>query len=670
MGPGGQEPDDVLIEGGWRARLGRWRAGLAASRLPSFASLALMVGVMAALNFVCGIGMRQSGGYTPIMGALGVYLGTLIIARPSHFLAYWAAGALTLALWSGTHNLPVASAAAIAASKIAATTLGAFGLRRRLGRSTDLTRPGVMWVFMLITVLAMPVLPAGVVALTSPTIPTTPFLTVLLNAFLASALGCAIFTPLVLSIYREELRTAFEPGQRLGNLLLLLGLCIGTSLLFLQRRYPLAYIEMPLMLAVVLRLGMVGASIGSAMVATIATTLTLLGQSRFAVVAGDGATQTILLQLFIATICAQSYPLAVLVSQRRSLELGLIVRETRARFAEAKLRNSEALHRALSENASDIISRFSLQGRRLYVSPSVTDILGYQPTDLVNVDPLSRVHPDDRERFLQVRERMSQGEERIEISYRVARANGGWAWLEARLRLVRNASGQPSEYVSHARDVTRQKETEAQLADAMSELSVLATTDALTGLANRRRFDETLRKEWRRAMRTETPLSLVMLDADHFKRYNDTYGHQAGDACLRALAAAIVSCTKRPGDVSARYGGEEFAVILPGANAEGVTQVAERMRQTVLRLERSHAGSDFGIVTVSIGVATAIPERNSRAETLIAAADAALYAAKRSGRNRVVCHGRADALPDPSPAPPEMQAVVVQLREAQQFGTA
>jgi diguanylate cyclase (GGDEF)-like protein/PAS domain S-box-containing protein len=664
MPSGDLERDFWQIEGGWRARLAAARHFLTGSRLPHPANLALMAAVMLGLNLACIATIVQNGGYTPVMGAVGVYLGAMIIARPDHVLAYWVIGALSIAIWSAPPGIPLAGVALIALSKTIAVSLAGLLLRRRLGRSTDLSRPGMMWSFAVIGLIALPVLPGITIALVRHLTLGTPILDIFISSHLANALGCAIFTPLVLSIYRDELRAALDAGRRVGNLLTLFGLCAATMGLFLQHSYPLAYMELPLMLVVVLRLGMVGASIGTAIVATITIAMTLLGQSRFAIVGADPATKTMLLQLFVATICAQSYPLAVLVLQRRALELGLVVRETRARFAEAKLRRSESLHRALSENASDIVSRFSIEGNRLYVSPSVTDILGYQPQDLVNADPLGRVHPDDRENFLHVRDQMRDAAEKIEVSYRFSRADGGWAWLESRLRLVRNAAGQPSEYVSNARDVTRQKQTEAQLADAMSELSVLATTDGLTGLANRRRFDETLRKEWRRAMRSETPLSLIMLDADHFKLYNDTYGHQEGDACLRALATAFVSCIKRPGDVAARYGGEEFAVILPGADADGVAQVAERMRQTVLQLSRPHISSASGVVTVSIGIATAIPERNSRAEALVAEADAALYVAKRRGRNRVVSFGP-DCQADSEPTEMATEGMVMHLHETQ-----
>lgn len=191
-----------------------------------------------------------------------------------------------------------------------------------------------------------------------------------------------------------------------------------------------------------------------------------------------------------------------------------------------------------------------------------------------------------------------------------------------------------------AGELRRRARSEAQLASANAELSRLASTDGLTHLANRRRFDEALGQEWRRAAREETPLALLLLDVDRFKRFNDEYGHQAGDACLRAIAAAIGRPPCRPGDLIARYGGEEFAVLLPGTDAAGAAEVAERVRSAVEALCRPHAGNAEcgGIVTVSIGVGSVRPSLDAGAagtDALLVAADLALYAAKRDGRNRV-----------------------------------
>lgn len=175
-----------------------------------------------------------------------------------------------------------------------------------------------------------------------------------------------------------------------------------------------------------------------------------------------------------------------------------------------------------------------------------------------------------------------------------------------------------------------------QLEEANLELQRLSTSDSLTRVANRRRFDQYLDWEWRRLSREKKPLSLILCDLDFFKSYNDTYGHQAGDACLQQVANSIQMSVKRPADLVARYGGEEFAIILPNTDAFGGLTVAEEIRQKVKSLKIPHAGSLVNkYVTLSLGLATIIPNLETSPEKLITTADLALYQAKGKGRDRV-----------------------------------
>jgi len=176
-----------------------------------------------------------------------------------------------------------------------------------------------------------------------------------------------------------------------------------------------------------------------------------------------------------------------------------------------------------------------------------------------------------------------------------------------------------------AREMGRRNAAEASLA-------VLATTDGLTGLSNRRHFNEAIDREWRRAMRERTPLALVMCDTDHFKEYNDSHGHQAGDQLLQAIGAAMHLCIKRGADVAARYGGDEFAILLPGASADGAALVAEKLR---IRLEDMCDQREIARSHLSIGVAAMMPMPGESQSVLMAAADQALYRAKELGRNRI-----------------------------------
>ncbi len=174
-----------------------------------------------------------------------------------------------------------------------------------------------------------------------------------------------------------------------------------------------------------------------------------------------------------------------------------------------------------------------------------------------------------------------------------------------------------------------------KLDSANQELKRLSSSDGLTGIPNRRYFDETLDREWRRAKRNGTEISLLMCDVDFFKKYNDAYGHQAGDDCLKEVATTLCQSLERGGDTAARYGGEEFAVILPDTGLGGTLFVAEKARLMIHKLNIPHSGSNHGRVTLSIGIAGMVPNEEDPPQTLIEAADRALYRAKSEGRDRV-----------------------------------
>lgn len=202
-----------------------------------------------------------------------------------------------------------------------------------------------------------------------------------------------------------------------------------------------------------------------------------------------------------------------------------------------------------------------------------------------------------------------------------------------------------SEVVFHAKVRAMQRLVEMQrslvdvtnkLDEANAELLRLSTTDALTGIANRRSFDDFLAREWRRCLRMKKSLSLAMLDIDYFKLFNDKYGHQAGDDCLKQVAAQIARAAPRASDLAARYGGEEFMLVLGETDKDGAMWIAERLRQMVAELKIPHYATDSKHVSVSCGVVSVVPDDKLTLEMLIQSADAALYQAKRDGRDRVV----------------------------------
>jgi len=222
------------------------------------------------------------------------------------------------------------------------------------------------------------------------------------------------------------------------------------------------------------------------------------------------------------------------------------------------------------------------------------------------------------------------------VECRLKNKAGEFIWVEANLRPVRDpVTGAPIGLLNMARDITRRKKIELELKEANAALEAMSLTDALTHVANRRRYDQCLSTEWRRALREKSPLSLLLLDVDWFKSYNDTYGHPCGDGCLEQIAEAAQDVVFRPSDLVARIGGEEFAVILPNTPEAGALEVAEQICSAVRHRRLPHNTNPLGWVTISIGCSTIVPSDGLSASTLMRLADKALYTAKHGGRNQV-----------------------------------
>jgi len=186
------------------------------------------------------------------------------------------------------------------------------------------------------------------------------------------------------------------------------------------------------------------------------------------------------------------------------------------------------------------------------------------------------------------------------------------------------------------RDISERKLVEEELASLQRKLEQFSYQDSLTGIANRRMFDQTLDREWNRALRNQKPLSLMLIDIDFFKQFNDFYGHQQGDDCIISVARALTSISKRASDLVARYGGEEFVILLPETEARGARQLADMCRHKIIEQQIPHESSkNSNVVTISIGVSTIIPLASTQPESLFSAADKLLYKAKKNGRNRV-----------------------------------
>jgi len=609
--------------------------------LPPLGHLAA-VSIVSALAAWAGIELtREAGSVAAVWFTNGILLAVLLTRPTRYWPALLAAGLAGDVVVGHLVGDPLAQTAVLEGSNGVEILLAASLLYYRRGRTPDLTLPGGLIEFALIGVLLAPALSGLMAARLLSPMWGVRFPRLLVRWYLGDALGIAVMTPLVLSLLRCELMPLLAPAT-LARTLGVVGahLLIATAV-FAQSRVPLLFLLFPPLLLAVGLLGFPGAGLVVLPTAAIAFGVTVSGHGPLTLIPDISPAQRLaFLQVYLAVLCATAYSVGVIVAERRRLNQALLDQHVR-------LARSERLYRLLADNASDIITRVRLDGRRLYVSPSVTDVLGWSVEEMVQADLRKHVHPDDFAVFMAVRDRMQAGVMRASATYRYRRKDGSWAWLETRAHLVRGPDGTPIEFIGNLRDVSRQKEAELALEGAMAELAEQATTDGLTGVPNRRCLEEMLAKEWRRAMRVADPLSLLLIDVDHFKGFNDLYGHQAGDECLRFVARTIAATIRRPHDLVARYGGEEFVVVLPATTLDGAERMAQGIRTTIAGLAVPHAATSGGAVTVSVGAASAIPTSDTEPAMLIEAADGALYTAKRNGRNRVDVADRPAAIRSP-----------------------
>jgi diguanylate cyclase (GGDEF)-like protein/PAS domain S-box-containing protein len=306
--------------------------------------------------------------------------------------------------------------------------------------------------------------------------------------------------------------------------------------------------------------------------------------------------------------------------------------------AERTLRKSEAHYRLLANNIADVIILIDARSLLRYVSQSVEPVLGLHPENLLGRSCFDMIHPEDRESVRSATQRLVGIDTVSTVVFRTWRADGTLAWVESKFKLAAQP-GDPAqtEFLCVIRDVTERKRMEDELTQLNRRLTQLAATDGLTGLTNRRTFDGFLLRQFESC----DEISVLMLDIDSFKGYNDTYGHQAGDRCLQAVAKVIGDATSDTSGLSARYGGEEFAVVLPDTGEDDALKVAEAIRLTVRALGIPNSVSSRGHITISVGVASRT-EKTLDESALVGQADTALYEAKRLGRNRTVVSSSLD----------------------------
>jgi diguanylate cyclase (GGDEF)-like protein/PAS domain S-box-containing protein len=435
----------------------------------------------------------------------------------------------------------------------------------------------------------------------------------------ADMLGTAVTAPAFVAIFRTRFRTAVDWRRYWHYLVLVVALTLAS---FTQSHLPLLFFLYPLLVLVLLRMDMGWAAVSTLFIAGVGSWFTVRGIGPFAMSKAVYSVEpSVVLQVFIASALFMLYTVSVILESKQRAESGL--------------KKIASQHELVTQNSRDVILLAGFDGRPHYISPAVFALTGFGAADTMERGFAEMVHPEDLAKVQELVRSLKQGGSAT-AEYRIRRSSGEYIWVEGAFRIVGNSTtGAGSEVLIIVRDIAERKSAEEMLLRAYQELERLAVADPLTGLANRRRFDEYLNMEWHRAMRDKSPLSLLMLDADHFKLYNDSYGHLRGDSCLKQIADATLGVVSRAVDLVARYGGEEFAALLPGTPNDGAVQVANEVCRALQDRAIPHCANPFQVVTISIGCATTIPGLGQEASTLIDAADRALYLAKSNGRNQI-----------------------------------
>lgn len=562
--------------------------------------------------------------------ANGVLLAYLLLAPRRLWPAYLCAGLLGHII--GTAVIHVAWQVNLVDTPLDVfeAFLGALFLRRRSAQLPQFTQGRYLLRFLAFAVLAAPLITGFLQGLLTMLWLRTNLSLSFMQWVATDSLGACVVTPACVAIFRTRIPRSALSGKNWAYFIPVAAVALAV---LSQAKVPLPFVLYPLLVLILLRLGLGWAATATLFVAAVGSWFTVHGQGPFASSFSLSRLEpAVILQLFVASAMFMLYSVSVVIENLRSTE--------------RRLQEIASLHRLVTENSRDVIIISDFEGRRNFVSAAGANWGGWSHEELLNLHSLVLVHPDDRPKMAKaVRELRSGGDDAL-VECRVKTRDGNYIWVEASLRTIRDPITRvPTGILNNVREITQRKLAEQQLAEAYRAVEAMAITDALTGLANRRRFDQCLTIEWRRGMRDRKPLSLLLIDADLFKSYNDAYGHLRGDNCLKQIAEAIQDVVSRPGDLVARFGGEEFAVILPDTPTSGAFQLAQDICAVMRNRQLPHAGNPAGVVTISAGSATLIPQLGQHAVSLVDCADQALYQAKRSGRDRA-CAYRPDARSD------------------------
>jgi len=270
-----------------------------------------------------------------------------------------------------------------------------------------------------------------------------------------------------------------------------------------------------------------------------------------------------------------------------------------------------------------------------YIGPQIEALLGWEPSSWKSVeDWAARMHEDERQWVVDYCVSQSKSGIDHEADYRALTKDGNYVWIRDVVHVVRKENGEVDSLIGFMFDISERKKTEQELIKLQKELEELSFKDGLTGVANRRMFDSVIETEWLKARQNKQPLSLIIIDIDFFKEYNDFYGHLQGDDCLKQVAETLNNVKARSRDFFGRFGGEEFIMLLPEADENAAWSIAERCRQALFKKQIPHEQSKVSqLLTISLGVSTMIPSHDDEHNELISRADKQLYQAKQKGRN-------------------------------------
>lgn len=568
----------------------------------------------------------QIDSFTLLWPVSGLVIGLALSSPCTHWQGRWAqrtvAGVgVTLGALAAGQSLWMATS--WAALTIVDMLLAARFIGPHLRSFDDLKKRASIIRFVVATTVT-PVISAVAVTLPLALRHGVPWLQTTCMSALSDSLGMAIVLPACLFVTTGEYRVLRKIAPHLrsaaGAYLLFLAV---TTITFWQNRGPFLFIIFPPMMLVILLLGLEGAVVSSIALSIIGWFGTEHAHGPIWLIHdASSATRVIVLQTFIWVCLATALPVGALLDERRKAERGLL--------------EAQSIYQLLMQNTKDAIVLSALNGSRRYVSPAIEPLSGWTPQEYLAFERAELVHPDDRAMVALLDDSLRQGKREHTLRFRLKQKAGDWRWVESAIRGYGNDG--VVGYVSTMRDISLQRQTEKAwqaerraLAEEKQHLTALAGTDVLTGLLNRRGLENAVATKGGPGVHAA---AILMIDVDYFKQFNDTYGHGAGDECLRQIGSVIRKQASRKGDLLARLGGEEFTVVLQETDSAGAETVANAILAGLQTLAMEHTRSPLGFVSVSVGIACHNGTQEADFNLLLAQADQALYASKRNGKNQ------------------------------------